>query len=144
MLESNISYIAAAIMSAAVAITFGWLLIKQKAKTGEEKDKYTKLLHDKISSEVRVGKIGENMAPFLNDWPYNPNNFRFLGHPIDGIQFTDDEIIFVEIKTGKSRLSKSQRRFRDLVKEKKVSFATFRVGENGCKLKIENGSEDIN
>ena len=142
MLGNEITYLIALAISVIAIAWLGLALIKQKLKTKDEEGKYTKVLHDKISSEVRVGKIGENMAPFLNDWPYDPNNFRFLGHPIDGIQFTNDEIIFVEIKTGKSRLSKSQRRFRDLVKEKKVSFATFRVGENGCKLKIEGG--DIN
>jgi predicted Holliday junction resolvase-like endonuclease len=120
----------------------GWLLVRQKETNKDSKDKYSKVLHDKISSEVRVGRIGENMAPFLNDWPYDPNDFRFLGNPIDGVQFTDEEIIFVEIKTGRSRLSRTQKRLRDLIKEKKVSFATFRIGENGCKLKKEEDGED--
>lgn len=95
---------------------------------------YSTLLSQKKSSEVRVGKIGENMAPFLYDWPYNPNTFRFLGHPVDGIQFSKDEIVFIEIKTGKSKLTKSQRLARDLVNAGKVSFATFRINEDGAKL----------
>ena len=99
--------------------------------------KFEKIQNEKISSEVRIGKIGENMAPFLKDWPYDPNDFRFLGNPIDGIQFTNDEVIFVEIKTGKSRLSRGQRNLRDIVRSKKVSFATFRVSEHGCELKRE-------
>ncbi len=59
------------------------------------------------NSEIRLGKIGENLAPFVKDWPWDPNKFRFLGNPIDGVQFNKDEIEFVEIKTGKARLSKS-------------------------------------
>jgi predicted Holliday junction resolvase-like endonuclease len=53
---------------------------------------------------------------------------------VDGIQFNDDEIIFVEIKTGKARLSKSQKNTKELVKQGKVSFVTFRVSENGMEL----------
>lgn len=100
-------------------------------------EKYSKLLSQKISSEVRLGKIGENMAPFLNDWPYDPNKFRFLGNPVDGIQFTDDSIIFVEIKTGRSRLSKNQKQLRQLVLGGNIYFATFRINEDGCDLNLE-------
>ena len=98
---------------------------------------YNKLLHQKKSSEVRLGKIAENMAPFFTCWPYDPNTFRFLGNPVDGIQFTEDEIIFVEIKTGKARLSDSQKWIKKLVQEKKVSFVSFKVGENGVTLEKE-------
>lgn len=97
-----------------------------------------KMLSLKKSSEVRLGKIGENMAPFMKGWPYDPNNFRFLGHPVDGIQFTDDEIIFIEIKTGKSRLSKSQKKAREIIRKGNVSFATFRVDDKGVELKIDD------
>lgn len=96
-----------------------------------------KMLSHKKSAEVRLGKIGENMAPFMKGWPYDANNFRFLGHPVDGIQFTEDEIIFIEIKTGKSRLSKSQKRAREIIRKGNVSFATFRVDEGGTQMKKE-------
>lgn len=99
---------------------------------GERKVEYDKLLGQKKSSEVRVGKIGENMAPFLNGWPYDPNNFRFLGSPIDGIQFNEDELIFIEIKTGRSALSKKQKWIKQLIKDGKVGFATFRINEKGA------------
>jgi len=107
------------------------------------KNSFDRLLSQKKSSEVRVGKIGENMAPFLKDWPYDPNRFRFLGNPVDGIQFTNDEIIFVEIKTGKSKLTKTQRAVRNLLRKKDVvSFATFRIDENGCILKKDGEDKD--
>jgi len=106
------------------------------------RNNYSTMLSQKKSSEVRVGKIGENLAPFLSAWPYNPSTFRFLGHPVDGIQFTKDEIIFIEIKTGKSKLTKSQRLARDLVNAGKVSFATFRVNEDGAAL-IREDIEDL-
>jgi len=96
---------------------------------------YNKVLHQKKSSEVRLGKIGENLAPFTKCWPWDPNDFRFLGSPIDGMQFTKDMIYLVEIKTGKSRLSKKQMRCRQLVSEGKVAFVSCRIGENDIEIK---------
>jgi len=128
-----------------VLVLFKARLDKKKAEKEIKRtqDKFRKLLSQKKSSEVRVGKIGENMAPFMKDWPYDPNRFRFLGNPVDGIQFTDDEVIFVEIKTGKSKLTKTQRSIRNLLRKKDVvSFATFRVGENGCTLKRDGEDEE--
>ena len=107
---------------------------RQARKTEEWKTKYEKTLFHRKSSEVRLGKIGENLAPFVEAWPWDPKNFRFLGNPIDGIQFNEDGIVFVEIKTGKARLSRSQKDFRDLVKAGKVSFVTFKITEDGVKL----------
>jgi len=120
---------------AAVALTYADIQ-RRKRKKAEKATR--KMLSQKKSSEVRLGKIGENMAPFFLGWPYDPNKFRFLGNPIDGIQFDDDEVIFVEIKTGKARLTASQKSVKQLVQEGKVRFATFRVGEDGCTLKIED------
>ena len=110
----------------------------------EQKQKYDKSVSHRKSAEVRLGKIGENMAPFLLDWPYDPNNFRFLGNPVDGIQINDDAIILIEIKTGNARLSKTQKRAKQLVKEGKVYFETFRISDNGCHLHRDIDEEDIN
>lgn len=101
-------------------------------------EKYDKELHFRKSSEVRLGKIGENLAPFLNGWPWVARQFRFLGNPVDGIQFNDDEIIFVEIKTGNARLSKGQKNTKELIKAGKVSFVTFKITDDGTKLIKEN------
>ena len=102
-----------------------------KDERNKYENKWRKELNYRKSSEVRVGKIGENLAPFTKDWPWDPGLFRFLGNPVDGIQFNDDEIIFIEVKTGGSRLSAGQKRAMNLIKEGKVSFATFRIAEDG-------------
>jgi len=65
--------------------------------------------------------------PFSKKFPYNSQNFRFIGKPIDGVSFEDDKIVFVEFKTNKSQLTESQRRARELIKEKKVEWLEFRV-----------------
>lgn len=126
-----------------------FLLIKPVIKKiinerNEYRDKYNKVLSQKKSSEIRLGKIGENMAPFVNDWPYDPSRFRFIGNPVDGIQFTDEEIIFVEIKTGKSRLTKSQKRLKNIILGGNVKFATFRIGENGAVLHVLDNDDTDN
>ncbi len=117
-----------------VAVWLFGLYRRQFKRTEALQIKYNKELSYRKSSEIRLGKIGENLAPFVKGWPWDPNNFRFLGNPVDGIQFNRNGIIFVEIKTGKARLSKSQKYFRDLVKAGKVSFATFKITEDGIKL----------
>jgi len=101
-------------------------------------EKFNKTIHQKKSSEVRLGKIGENLAPFTKCWPWDPNDFRFLGSPIDGMQFTEEMIYLVEIKTGKSRLSKKQARCRELVKAGKVAFVSCRIGEDEIEIKETN------
>jgi len=102
---------------------------KLSEELDETRSKLNTVTNQKKSSEVRLGKIGENLAPFTDSWPWDSNDFRFLGNPIDGIQFTDDEIIFVEIKTGKSRLSSKQTKYKKLIEDKKVRFSVFRMNE---------------
>lgn len=103
--------------------------------TSLSEKEYNKVVSQRKSSEVRLGKVAENMAPFVKEWPYDPNEFRFIGNPVDGIVFRADEIIFVEIKTGKAKYTESQKTVKNIVKEGKVSFATFRVDENGAVFK---------
>jgi predicted Holliday junction resolvase-like endonuclease len=131
----------AGILCLTASVVYMYLSMK---KVKKYKNIIQKTLSQKLSSEIKLGKIGENLAPFLKDWPFDANNFRFLGNPVDGIQFTDDEVIFVEIKTGKSRLTKTQKTIKELVKKGKVRFATFRISADGCTLKKEDNDYDIN
>jgi len=124
--------ISSIIFAALIFMIPKWLEARKKA--AGYKEKYERELHFRKSSEVRLGKIGENLAPFLKGWPWSPRQFRFLGNPVDGIQFNKDEIVFVEIKTGKARLSNFQKATKKLVKEGKVRFVTFKIGEDGAKL----------
>ena len=58
-----------------------------------------------------------------------PQSFRFLGTPIDGVQFEPDKVVFVEFKTADGKLSARQRQIRDLVDNDKVEFRQFRMRE---------------
>ncbi len=79
------------------------------------------------SYAVNLGKITEHLVPFHTNFPFNPKDARFIGSPIDLIVFDgldDDEseikIYFVEIKTGKSRLSSRQARIKSAVEKREI------------------------
>jgi predicted Holliday junction resolvase-like endonuclease len=69
----------------------------------------------------------EQFMPFVPDYPWDPQRFRFIGSPIDGVQFEDDKVIIVEFKTGSSKLSERQRHIRDLIRDGRVEFEEFRI-----------------
>jgi predicted Holliday junction resolvase-like endonuclease len=81
----------------------------------------------KRSLSSKYGKLTEQFLPLVEMYPWDPSSFRFLGSPIDGVQFEDDRVILVEFKTGNSQLSRLQRHIRDLVKDGKVDFEVIRV-----------------
>jgi len=84
-------------------------------------------LQQKQSLSTIYGKLTEQFAPFMRSYPFSPENFRFIGSPIDGVQFEDDRIIFVDIKTNRSKLSPIQQRIKKLVKNKKIEWFEFYV-----------------
>lgn len=81
----------------------------------------------KRSMSSLYGKITEQFAPFMKDYPYDAKKFRFIGSPVDGIQFEDDKIIFVEFKSAKSRLTPEQIKIKKIVEEKKVEWFNFEI-----------------
>lgn len=85
------------------------------------------LRFDKSSQAVKYGKLTEQFIPFIEEFPYSPDGFRFLGNPIDGILFDESEIVFCEFKAGSSTLNEKQRRIKQLVKEKRVNWFEFKL-----------------
>jgi predicted Holliday junction resolvase-like endonuclease len=83
----------------------------------------------KRSQSVRYGQLTERFAPWMDAWPFDPEGFRPLGTPVDGVQFTDEAVYLVEIKAADSQLSADQRELRELVREGRVGWLTFRVGD---------------
>lgn len=91
------------------------------------KEELKRTFHQKKSSEVRVGLITEQLAPFLEGFPYDPSNCHFLGKPVDIVCFDDTGIHFIEVKSGTSSLSLSQRKIKNHIKEGNVSFEIYRI-----------------
>lgn len=98
-----------------LSVLFFWLWRKTVAKLLATR-------FQKHSLSTKYGKITEQFLPFLDSFPYDPSNFRFLGTPIDGVQFEEDKIIFFEFKSGNSRMSVKQNNIKKLINDKKIFF----------------------
>jgi len=114
--------------------------IENKLKeTTEDRDKY-KTKYDKLNGELRskqvkLGLVTENIMPFLESFPYDTDNVRGLFNPIDLIVFNDDEVVFVEVKSGGSRLSNKQKKIKDNIQEGRVRFEVHKLSEEGYEIK---------
>lgn len=122
---------------------FALYVKKQEAKLIEATKEARKDSIKRSRSTIR-GQATEHLAPLTTDiWSHK--DYRFIGNPIDYIVFagasgvTDttqdniDEIIFLEIKTGKSKLNKVQRRIRDCIKNNRIYFAVYNPDTNELK-----------
>jgi predicted Holliday junction resolvase-like endonuclease len=101
--------------------------LKLRKNLANSLDKNKQILSQKKSSEVLTGHIAEKLAPFLDNFKYDPQKSTFLGQPIDYLVFEEDEIIFVEIKSGNARLSKKQKNIKKLIEDGKVSWTEIRI-----------------
>lgn len=111
------------------------ILFQTKGKELEAKANYDKLLSQKKSSEVRLGQVSEQLAPFLKEFPYDPKKAHFLGMPVDYIVFNDNEVVFLEVKSGGAQLSPVQRTIKQLILNGKVSWKEMRI--NGQTSKVD-------
>lgn len=88
-----------------------------------------RLLQDERSRQRSIsasyGRITEQWFPLMDRYPYDSANFRFLGTPVDGVQFEEDKIIFVEFKSNRAELSAIQKRLKRLVQAGKVTWEEF-------------------
>lgn len=89
--------------------------------------KVAQLTSDKHALSTTYGKLTEQFAPFMAKYPYAPEQFRFIGSPIDGIQFNKEKVIFVEFKSHTSRLTPLQTQIKHLVATGKVEWFEFRI-----------------
>jgi len=85
------------------------------------------------SQAVTVGKVHEQLIPYLPDFHYNPKDARFLGTPVDLIVFDGlaegqlRRIVFLEVKTGASTLTSRERQVRDVIEARDVEWGELRV-----------------
>ena len=81
-------------------------------------------LHKKIE---KLTSEKEQFVSSTEKYPYSMENFRYIGDPIDGIQFEDDQILFVEFKTEKLKLTTKQNKIKKLVKNGNVNWFEFKM-----------------
>ncbi len=99
------------------------------------KERLPRLTQDSLgrSRSVLKGQLSEQLAPFLPGFPYDPSDARFIGKPVDLIVFKGlsqgevDEIAFIEIKSGDSNLTKTEKQIGEAVSKGKVRFVEHRL-----------------
>jgi predicted Holliday junction resolvase-like endonuclease len=96
------------------------------------------------SSAITRGKVTEHIVPYLPGFDIDPKDIRFLGTPIDLIAFKglngtgeEVEIVFIEVKTGRSVLSAREKSVKKAVEEKKVTWRVFNPDEKVLPLEGE-------
>lgn len=109
-----------------IGLIFGIILV-YRGVVVRLRNKIDEITSKKQSLSTTYGMITEQFAPFMKDYPFSPERFRFIGNPIDGIQFENDRIVFVEFKTHESRLSPVQNRIKKLIKNGSVDWFEFRM-----------------
>lgn len=114
-------------------------------RINEWKEKEEKRIRDdaiKRSASSRVGKYMDRLAPILTDFEHDPRDVRWLGNPIDLVIFEGygsskdseniedfNKIVLCDVKTGKTGLTKEEKRIKELIEEKEIEWEEFRVGE---------------
>ena len=123
------------IVTLIIGIIFGFVigfLWVQIRRIGVEK----KIRQDAVrgSRNAITGEIYEKILPSMPNFPYAPKDMVFVGKWTDYIIFDGlsegdlREIIFLEIKSGKSRLNANEKMIKKILDEKIVRFAEMRVG----------------
>jgi predicted Holliday junction resolvase-like endonuclease len=87
------------------------------------------------SRAVLSGQFSEQLAPFFPDFNFKPTECKFLGKPVDFIVFKGsddkkiDEVVFVEVKSGKSKLSSAEKSLKETIENKNVRWEEYRIPE---------------
>ena len=126
-----------------IFILFVGYLIGKYITKKQLKEKIPEIREEAIkqSRAVLSGQFSEQIAPYLPDFPYKPTEARFIGKPIDFVVFKGmdekkiEEIIFVEVKSGQSQLSKVEKTLKSAVENKNVSWHEYKVPEEVTKKK---------
>ena len=86
----------------------------------------------KKSRAVIGGQVAEQLAPYLPEFPCNPGDVCFLGKPVDFIGFTGltesdeiHEVMFIEVKTGQSKLNGHAKQLKDAIQKGRVRYVEY-------------------
>ena len=133
-LEIAVSVLLFVVIFLAIKYIYLRASFEQRVKEWLEKEE-VRIRKDAIERSARTlsGKTLEKLIPFLEKFPYNPHDLRWLGDPIDFVIFdgyskkSPEQIVFCEVKSGESNLTKTQSEIKELVEKKKVKWIEFRI-----------------
>ena len=128
-----------------VILYIGFLIGKYIAKRQHE-DKIPDIREDAInrSRAVLSGQFSEQLAPYLPNFPFRPSEARFIGKPIDFVVFKGmdekkiEQVVFVEVKSGQSKLTDVQKSLKSTIQNKNVSWFEYKVPEEIVKKPIRS------
>ena len=136
MVFLELSVIALCIVVTVLGVKYIYLRANFDRKVSEWLQKEeVRIRKDAIERSARTlsGKTLEKLIPFLEKFPYNSHDLRWLGDPIDFIVFdgysekSPKGLVFVEVKSGNGELTKSQNQIKELIEKKKVKWFEFRI-----------------
>ena len=139
MVELAIDTVVVIAISCTIILYLLWKIIQLKiarraAITDARKDTGNR------QRSIIKGQISEVLAPWSIESVNSVKELNFLGSPIDFVGFKgldgegDIDIKFIEIKSGKSRLNKNQRRIRDAVAAKRIEWVEVRVKDTEIEI----------
>ena len=116
--------------------------LASEASVREIQDMLRSLPHDVLESITRslgkrTGRLNELLATFeLTQY----DRLFYLGEPIDfvGIKY-DEGVDFIEVKTGKFRLSADETKLRELIEAGKVNYVPLSVEKIGIVEEVDTG-----
>lgn len=134
----DVVLVALVLVAAFVSLFVGFLVgraLTERSMELEFQEREEEIREDSVSRSRSTlsGKFLEQLAPHFPDFPYDPTDLRFLGTPVDYIVFDGlsggevAEVVFLEVKSGKSSLNAAQRRVRDAVEAGAVRWEVYRV-----------------
>ncbi len=127
----SLFFIAFFLLACSLSFFLGGLKQRKKFSFSIEKERADAV---KKSRAVIGGQVSEQLAPFLPGFPCNPGDVRFVGKPVDFVGFPGasegksiEEVLIIEVKTGKSQLSQREKEIKKAVENGRVRYVVYRA-----------------
>lgn len=140
-LEVWVLFVGYGVFMAIFGILFGYVIARYKFfKEIDSIIKRERKMAINFSRAVIKGRVSEQLFPLTPFFNYNLSDARFLGSPVDYIVFNGysnssgdnpyiSEVVFVEVKTGKSQLSPMELAIKDAIDNRRVRFEVVYIGD---------------
>lgn len=140
-----LAWVLVAVLALALLLVGAWFLLyrgsfaEYRATHTRTEDEHREIVeaareHSRRTSRaVNTGLEAEQLAPWIEGFPYAPKDARFFGKPADFVVFDGlsegslREIVFVEIKTGRPDLNTNERQVRKAIEEGRVRYEIVRL-----------------
>lgn len=121
-------------------------LLEQESQFKLSLDKHIKEAQKRSNDTQRnviKGQISEKFVPFMAGFEYSPADCRFMGEPVDYVVFhrlhdcadgqasiDEARVVFLEVKSGTSKLNKRQQILKEVIARGQVSFESIRIHQS--------------